>query len=232
MQTAHVLSQIEKYNNVSFFTNVVDNLTAELDAIGVKFYYIKLSKKICDEGPPFEYEYFREDVIWKLPRDTSYMYVSERSILLASATQNGKISIHHHITPELINAVNTILFKYFPNRTLGCENESCPIDIYISQQDKLVPQSPILRMCVTLYYPRKEHYSEEEIKKMIDVRICLAFSDDKRKFQKLYLEVPHNLIKELVANMRAIVNTNNTITHFEIVDFENEMVLLDLSQYE
>jgi hypothetical protein len=219
-------------SDVSFFTDVIDNLTTELADIGVKFFYIKWTKKICEEGPEFEYEYFGEDVLSTLPDDANYMYISERHVFFASTERDGAIYIHHGITPDLWESVNTILFKYFPNRTRGHEDTSCTIKILVTPSNSIEAQEPIARMCVKLYYPESEHYAEEELKKMIDPRICLSFSDSCEDKQSLYLEVPRNLIKELVSNMRAITNTNNTITHFEIVDFEDEVVTLDLSQYE
>ena len=158
------------------------------------------------------------------------MFVSERNVFFASTKHDGAISIHHSITPNLHNEVNTILFKYFPRRTIGYEDTSCTIKILVTPSDKIELQGPISFMCVKLYY--RDHYPEEELKKMINPRICFSFSNSSDDFQSIYLEVQHNLIKELVANIRAIVNTNRSISRFEIIDFENELVTLDLTKYE
>jgi len=219
-------------SDVSFFTDVIDNLTTDLAEIGVRFYYIKWTEKICNEGPEFELEYFREDVLWGLPEDANYMFVSERSVFFASTEQDGEISIHHKINPDLRDDVNAILFKYFPRRTLGHEDTSCVINIHVIPNGNIESQSPISRMCVKLYYPESEHYSDEELKKMIDPRICFSFSGNDDDYQSIFVEVHHNLIKELVSNMRSIVNTNREISHFEIIDFEDGEVTLDLSEYE
>jgi hypothetical protein len=82
------------------------SLEKELKKIGVKFYFIKWSKKYYDS--PFIYEYFYEDVLYDLPDDANYLYVSEKHIYTATL----KKMVHSLLTTLLVQNYLIKLMKY------------------------------------------------------------------------------------------------------------------------
>ncbi len=221
---------IDQPTDTSFFTSKIDNLITDLAACGVKFYYIKWSEKIVEEGPEFEYEYFREDMSEELEESNAYMYVSERHVFWASVEPINAIEIQHCISEEHRDSVNEILFKHFPGRTLGYEHDSTTIDIQIEIPEQLIPQEPILMIEVRLYYDESHHYEEEELKNMFDPRINIQFASSNTDYQGIFLEVASSLIPDLVSNIRNIDYNNTHISHFEIYDYSDDVNLIDISK--
>jgi len=219
---------IERVADVTFFTSKIDNLTTDLATHGIKFYYIKWSEKIVAEGPEFEYEYFCEDNSEEL--DNPHIYVSERHVFWASVEPIKAIKLQHHISDEHRDAVNAILFKHFPGRTLGYEHNSTTINIQVDPAEKLVPQDRILMLEVKLYYDESHHYPESKLTEMLDARINMQFASSELDRQEIFLEIAESLMPVLVSNIRDMVSNNTYISHFEIYDYDDYETPVDISK--
>jgi len=121
----------EPKHSTTFFTSQIGNLAKSLKKVGVKFHYIKWSKKIVKAGPEFEYEYFAPK------EEGSYLYVSERNVYFSSTVKNGKIYLKHHIEPNIREDFNKVMMEYFPGRTLGWQTDVDAITIELVKKKKL-----------------------------------------------------------------------------------------------
>lgn len=148
---------IEPKHDISFFIRAIPELKKELNKIGVNFYYIEWEKY---GDSIFTYEYFKEDVLDKLPPDTNYMYVSEMSIFAHSTQKDGKIYLQYRIDADKKEEFNRILKSIFPNRTRGYENITDAIKIEL--------------------VPKKNIKAEKE---KIMASVIIIFEDDKNEIR-------------------------------------------------
>lgn len=123
----------KKLHDTKCITSKLPALKKALSKIGITVYYIKWSRKIVEEDPMYDIEYFLEDN----DIDDNYILVSEQSIYFSSLSTKGTLYIHHNISSELIKSFNEIFISHFPGRTLGYMNSTSAIKLELVPDKKL-----------------------------------------------------------------------------------------------
>jgi hypothetical protein len=141
--------------DVSFITKQLPKLIADLKKIGVKLYIIKWTKKLVQENPMFEYEYFESDNHDKLIEGT-YLYFSERMLYFASTKKNGQFGIHHSLNHDITKSFNGIFCKYFPGRTNGYMTDAKVITIEMVAKKRLKREKDKKYLGITFLFTAKK----------------------------------------------------------------------------
>jgi hypothetical protein len=108
----------------------------------------------------FEMEYFQSDHIPYPSGD--YLLVSERLTYYDLKKQDGKIYITHSVSKDKVPEVNQILFKYYPDCTIGIHDPRDAIVIYLQKSDKHVIPNMKVTVSVDFEFANKKLYDYAE----------------------------------------------------------------------
>lgn len=144
-----------KYST-DFMIGLIPKLKKDLKSAGITFYYVKWSKKIVDEDPGFEQEYFYSDV----NPTGNYVVLSEQYMYWESTKANGKIRLSHSLDEHAIPIFNRIFCKYLPGRTRGWQNKSDSISVEFVKKAKLKIDKPKDVMYMYVHFTNKNIKAE------------------------------------------------------------------------
>jgi hypothetical protein len=101
--------------DMSWNLNHINDLKRDLVKIGVKFYFIKWSKKTVENGIENENIIFEKEHEDELSRG-NFVYFSEQAIYLASVMKQPRIDIVTVVDPEKAEACERIIGNYFSRK--------------------------------------------------------------------------------------------------------------------
>ena len=131
-------------NDITFFTKKIKLLQKELEKIGVLFFVLKWDKKSLYDG---HYDIINQEINKLYKKniksfDRKYpngiLHTSDRLLYDDSLDTDAIIRINHTVDSNIISKINKILIDYFPNRTLGIQNERDKIIINIKEKLKIM----------------------------------------------------------------------------------------------
>ena len=193
---------VEPKHDIDFFIKTVPKLEKEFKKIGVDFCLIKWNR---NSPSPFEYEYWSEDDF----NEKNYIYVSEKSLYFSSIG-NGTIYLNHFIESKMIDAVNIVLHKYFPNRTRGLINDLESIEIFSYDKKNLSKATEKIQVLVNISFIDKKLTERSYkyikiIKKQLSVKIGYLSSYDEMILNG-YLNLDFIVRKDKIDDFKKIFN--------------------------
>lgn len=112
------------YNHKDY-VRIIPKLRRDLKKIGVNVHYIKWNYWMS-RGDDIEV-FFEKNPDVAL---SNYLLFTERKLYLPSREEDGFVNVIHDIAPDLVDNVNLILQKHFPNRTIGKSKSICTMWTY------------------------------------------------------------------------------------------------------